>query len=445
MGKGYNNFMCKKFFHPASRDNLKRVWIAEQKAEADRKRQEELRVQYEKEQELYNNKALVARSDSNRDKLALNFMYDPPPGVKMKQEKEDGEPEFKFEWQRKFNAPRESYCKDDSSIRDQPFGIAVRNVRCIKCRKWGHINTDKECALYGKVLEPTQEAEERGEIDRQTLKAGLMESGLRLKTLASMATGIYGSQQDPFARNQQLLSDDGDERPGPSSLPRENMAVDDEEMKLLMSLSTKEKKKLLRKLEKMDKEIAKKKKRKGKKLLKGDKDKRSSSNNKRRRDSSSDSSSSDEEDRRRKKQKKRRDSSSDSSNDSEEDKKKKSKKKRRDSSSDSSSEDEDRKKYKKKKQKKRQASSDSSSEREDNKKKKHSKKRRESSPVSSSDEDNKSKRKQKKKKSKKHKRETKIDKQELLREITRGLKVDFAGSVDPFATTDSKSKKHSKR
>lgn len=117
------------------------VWMAEQKAEAYKKKQEELRQQYEKEQDLHMNKAMLSKE--SKDKLSINFMYEPPPGAKKEREREDDEPQYKFEWQRKYNAPRESYCKGDQEIRDQPFGIQVRNVRCIKCHKWGHINTGK--------------------------------------------------------------------------------------------------------------------------------------------------------------------------------------------------------------------------------------------------------------------------------------------------------------
>lgn len=92
-----------------------------------------------------NYRALLSKD--SKDKLSLNFMYEPPPGVKKEREREDNEPEYKFEWQRKYNAPRESYCKGDNEIRDQPFGILVRNVRCIKCHKWGHINTGN-CLIY---------------------------------------------------------------------------------------------------------------------------------------------------------------------------------------------------------------------------------------------------------------------------------------------------------
>lgn len=53
MGKGYHNYMSKKFFHPSSFENIKRKWIAEQKDQHAKEAEAETLAQYQKEQEQY--------------------------------------------------------------------------------------------------------------------------------------------------------------------------------------------------------------------------------------------------------------------------------------------------------------------------------------------------------------------------------------------------------
>ncbi|KAL4222371.1 putative electron transfer flavoprotein subunit [Mactra antiquata] len=295
MGKGFNNYMTKKFFHPSSKENIKRVWMARQKTEYEQKKEEEMVAQYRKEQDVYENRALLG---DEKAKMGLSFMYDAPPGLKKaEKEKEEGETEYKFEWQRKYNAPREQYAKNDETIRDQPFGIEVRNVRCIKCRQWGHVNTDRICPLFGRDLtaEPPQP-----KTSASSLLESMREDGFTLKQ------SMLGKISDPKADNEQMLPSEDE---------------DDPEVKFLKSLSSKQKKKLLKKLNRLQQKqsdggkVDKKKKKKKEKKHKTKKEE------------SSNDSDSDEEIPRRKKEK-RKHKTSTSSEESNSDDEKKSKKQR---------------------------------------------------------------------------------------------------------------------
>nr|KAG5706095.1 hypothetical protein BaRGS_025717 [Batillaria attramentaria] len=227
--------------------------MAQQKTDYEKKKQEDLMSQYQKEQEMLSNRALLG---DEKAKLGLSFLYDAPPGMK-KKEKEDDEPEYKFEWQRKYNAPREAYAKGDDTISDQPFGIEVRNIRCIKCRQWGHVNTDKICPLFGKNLtaEPPQP-----ETSTSSLLEGLKEEGFQLKQ-SMLGRFMAGADGEPV-----LAGED----------------EDDPEVQFLKSLTPKQKKKLLKKLNKLQEKDGK-----------GKKDKKKKKKSKKRSSKDSDSDSSD--------------------------------------------------------------------------------------------------------------------------------------------------------
>jgi len=267
--KGFHYYMSKKFFHPGNPINLEAVFIARQNHERAKREESEKMSEYQREQEAYEAKETLAiakgKTQQERDKLSLSFMYDAPVGLRgtsfntptavnetltlKGKENEEGEPfcfrcnkgyhqpdrcpkdgEPLFEWQR--GAPREGYLRADAQVSDKPFGIQVQMTRCLRCHEMGHSHTEKFCPMYGKARDH-EEPEVMQPVDKKKLLAELRDKeGLAFN---SFDMWDNGRNQKGKLRNKEydLVFSSGEE------------ATDKKD--LLVDLVTKMKKKKLKK------------------------------------------------------------------------------------------------------------------------------------------------------------------------------------------------------
>eukprot|EP00041_Stephanoeca_diplocostata_P009498 m.146331 g.146331 ORF g.146331 m.146331 type:complete len:422 (-) comp17767_c0_seq9:46-1311(-) len=302
------HFMNQKDFHPANFHNQKRVWIAKQKQKAQENLEKERLQEYQREQTEHDTKgyALMSKQESHiaRQRHDVNFMYEAPAGMDLKKP-ENGEgiklqldESRQLRMDEKFavlkGAPREAYAKDIAA-RDNPFGVQVKNVQCFRCKAWGHQHTDRVCPLFTvhKAAEG-EEAERQDFEDPAVLMKRMNEEGFALKQ------NVLGRKNDITAANQQMLLDEA--------------PADDPDVAFLASLSKAEKKKLFKKLSKLEQaeaglvdggshtkehksKKAKKEKRSKHSKKKGEKDKRKKSKKaSKQSDSDDDSSNSEHED-----------------------------------------------------------------------------------------------------------------------------------------------------
>eukprot|EP01083_Nonionella_stella_P236639 830917_1 len=191
MGKGLA-FLNLKFFHPGNKENQRRKWEALQR-DAERQRKiKEREAELNQEKEIHETRKMLfeqelgSNSSEYRKELKkeqISWIYNAPPGLKKQIEKERAKVEEEkrlTEWQqamesmsreerrfaekemenglsvhernvRRFeflkNAPMVADYVKNMEVTHKPFGKLIRNVRCIKCGKWGHRIYDRECEM----------------------------------------------------------------------------------------------------------------------------------------------------------------------------------------------------------------------------------------------------------------------------------------------------------
>ncbi|XP_038900054.1 uncharacterized zinc finger CCHC domain-containing protein At4g19190 [Benincasa hispida] len=252
-----HSYLNQKPWHPLSYPNQRRKWIAEQTHSQREKRAEEVAREYAQEQEFFRQTALVSKKEKEKLEMmkAVSFMYVRPPGYnaesakaaeiaddRKKQEsdnpsqdlpkdgsanerppessgtvgRENGKkprPKDVFgralpteeEFEVLKNAPRM-----DTGVfaRVKPFGVEVRNVKCVRCGIYGHQSGDRECPLKDAIM-PNEESRLKRDDPLTTILAHA-EISEPLKWELKQKPGISPPRGgfNPDDPNQQIVAED---------------------------------------------------------------------------------------------------------------------------------------------------------------------------------------------------------------------------------------------
>ncbi|OQS05780.1 hypothetical protein THRCLA_02130 [Thraustotheca clavata] len=297
MGGGMK-FLNLKGWHPSNKTNQKKIFIAEENAKQRAQAEKDRAAEIKKDAELLRFQQIAAAkgdTDAARriDSQKVSFMYQPPPGLQKVDEKQDGVEDdeavkaFRDKFERKKSseasklqkpleryvgrrpnepvsikeqverfpmlkdAPVEGEYTSNIKVNFQPVGVKLRNIKCIRCGEWGHQSGDRECSLrefnplgMNKIiftyLTTLQDAARQAREDPMQIinkMNAARKNSLVLKNLPlEMQTELSGEFDI-------IPSDDEDLDP---------------EREYLASLSSKEKKKLLKKLKEETRESCEK-------------------------------------------------------------------------------------------------------------------------------------------------------------------------------------------